>query len=543
MWEEYALGTESLWYLREDAYFEPLFNGWFAWPHLLSPATAARHVVKTHRRIMASFVHNAHLHVLALKDKRMLGSEFLNCREEDVPAIKVLLGEMESKCKELFSLSAAIDALDDMLRSHTSGLTLEPLYQRIPEPLRGYVELFFDIEHRASYRLLEALLYKSHYYDEALQSISLGLLSRVRRRPFVLSTPRLADENHIQINVNFRNHQIDTISRARESPLTGEEVRGLFADCETTTNGMEITELFTTSAPVRRYEPVKEGVRVRYLGHAGFILETQAVSVVIDPVMANCVPNATLDVFSYSQMPPRIDFVCLTHNHQDHVHLESLLQLRYKIGSVLVPKNNGGTLADPSIRLMLKQIGFQVFEYEDLDELQIPDGRVVSIPFLGEHGDLNVRSKTAWYVELLGRKFLFAADSSNLDNKMYERLGQLFPHLDVLALGMECVGAPYTWLYGALYSQKIAKAVKESRRLSGSNFEQAFPMVRAFDPKQLYVYAMGMEPWYEYFMGIAYGEDSKQLAEAKKLIDACATIDVKAEILFGSKSVAYSALT
>ena len=538
-----AVHSDSIWYLREDVYFEPLVNNWYAWPHLLPPATAARHVVKTHRRIMASFVHNARLHVLALKDKRMLGSEFLNCREEDVPAVKMLLEEMERKCQELFALSAALEMLDEMIRGHTSGLTLGPLYAHVPEPLRGYVELFFDTEHRASYRLLEALLYKSEYYAEALQSISFGMLSRVRARPFVLSTPRLADENHIQIAVPFRNPQIDTIARAREVPLTGAEVQTLFADFTRTTSGLDMAELFTMEAPARRHEPVEAGVRLRYLGHAGFIVESSAVSIMIDPVLANCGSAATADVFSYGQMPPKVDFVCLTHNHQDHVHLETLLQLRHKVGAVLVPKNNGGTLADPSIRLMLKQIGFQVFEYEDLDEVHIPGGRVVAIPFLGEHGDLNIRSKTAWYIELLGRKFLFAADSTNLDERMYEKVGQLFPHVDVLAVGMECVGAPYTWLYGALYTQKIAKAVKESRRLNGSNFEQALPMVRAFDPKQVYVYAMGMEPWYEYFMGIAYAEDSKQLSEARKLIDACAAIDVKAEILFGSGSVTYPALT
>ena len=60
--------ASSRFYLREDAYFEPLFNHWYAWPYLLPPVTGARHLVKTHRRIMTSFVKNHELHILAVRE-------------------------------------------------------------------------------------------------------------------------------------------------------------------------------------------------------------------------------------------------------------------------------------------------------------------------------------------------------------------------------------------------------------------------------------------------------------------------------------------
>ncbi len=523
-------------YLREDVYFEPLFNHWYAWPYLLPPVTGARHMVNTHRRIMTSFVNNYELHIMAMKEQGLAGAEFLNCDEEQLPQIRSLIEQIDSQCGDLIKLSQAVEELDELLRSHTNGETIDPLYSKIPEPLQGYVELFLDLEHRPSYRLIEPLLYRSSYYKPSLQSLSFGLLSRVEERPFVLSTPRLPDNNHLQIGVDFNDPLVDALFRSREFPMQQRELTELSNSIDAK-GGLKISDLFTPEPAPSSHMPLEQGIRLSYTGHAGFLIETPDVSVYIDPVITSRGENFSDDVLSYSQLPPKIDYICLTHNHQDHVNLETLLQLRYKTEKVLVPKNNGGTLADPSIRLLLKQFKFDVIEIDDLDEIAIPDGKIVGIPFFGEHGDLNIRSKTAWYIELLGRKMFFGADSSNPDKKLYERLGEIYNEIDVLAIGMECVGAPYTWLYGALHTKMVSKAIKESRRLNGSDCDQAFPMVEAFKAKRVFVYALGMEPWYKYFMGIEYDENSRQVIESNKMLEACRQMNIDAESLYGKKVI------
>lgn len=50
-------------YLRGDIVAEPLVSGWYAWTHLISPATLAMNVVGRHLKIMASFVHAPKVHV------------------------------------------------------------------------------------------------------------------------------------------------------------------------------------------------------------------------------------------------------------------------------------------------------------------------------------------------------------------------------------------------------------------------------------------------------------------------------------------------
>jgi L-ascorbate metabolism protein UlaG (beta-lactamase superfamily) len=528
-------GNERL-YLREDAYFEPLVNQWYAWPYLLPPVTGARHMVNTHRRIMSSFVKNHKLHIMAVSQPGLAGSEFLDAKEEQVGDIQALIDRIDVEHADLVKLSDAVRELDELLRAHTTGETIEYLYERVPEPLKGYVEIFMDLEHHPSYRLIESLLYRSRHYKRSLQSVSFGLLGKAGQRPFVLSTPRLPDASNLQLRVDYNDPLLDELFRARTQPIDAARVDALFAGRETL-GGLDYRALFTPQAPVHRHVPVAGGVRLQYVGHAGFLVETPDVAILVDPVIASRGAEFADEVISFSQLPERIDYICITHNHQDHANIESLLQLRHKTSKVLVPKNNGGTLTDPSLRLLLRQFGFDAVELDDMDEIAVPGGRIVAIPFLGEHGDLNVRSKAAWYFELLGRKVFLGADSSNLDASLYRHVAAEIGAVDVMAIGMECVGAPYTWLYGALHTKLVPKKVKESRRLNGSDFRQAHAIAEILKPAQVFLYALGMEPWYGYFMGIEYDENSVQLAETTKMLQACAERSVPAERLYGRKTL------
>jgi L-ascorbate metabolism protein UlaG (beta-lactamase superfamily) len=523
-------------YLREDVYFEPLFNQWYAWPYLIPPVTAARYLENTHLRIMKSFVVNYQLHILAAREATLTGGEFLSCSEEQVEDIKRLIGVMETHNRDLIELSKAVRELDELLLQHTSGESLTPLYEKVPAPLRGFVELVFDREHRASFRLIEPLLYKSGFYQPRLQSLSFGLLTRVGTRPFVFSTPRLPDENHLQIGADFNDRMVDALFRTRWQAISRAEIEELFGGYELQ-GGLGYPELFSEARPYRLNRHVETGVRLQYTGHAGFLIQSASTSLLIDPVIATRDPTRPDDVIGFSELPEVIDFVCLTHTHQDHVNFETLLQLRHKIRQVLVPKNNGGELADPSLRLMLTHLGFRVSEMDECEQIAVPGGCITSIPFLGEHGDLDIRSKSAWLIELEGRKMFFGADSANPDIDLYSHLKPYLRELDVYAIGMECVGAPYTWLYGALCTRKVSKAVKDSRRLNGSDAKQAFEVIDMLRPRKILVYALGMEPWYKYFMGIEYQENSVQVREIKMLSEQCREIGLAVESLFGKREI------
>ena len=65
------------------------------------------------------------------------------------------------------------------------------------------------------------------------------------------------------------------------------------------------------------------------------------------------------------------------------------------------------------------------------------------------------------------------ADSSGIDPGLYTYMRDEVGQVDVAFLGMECAGAPLTWLYQGLFTKPVTKKMSSSRTLSGSNAEQA----------------------------------------------------------------------
>ncbi|MCK8109050.1 MBL fold metallo-hydrolase [Pseudoalteromonas sp. 2CM41L] len=526
---------ERQYYLKGSIYFEPLFNNWFMWPYLLAPAQAAMNLTNLHLRSMSSFVVNAKIHAKSLKSDAMVGSAFVNLPPERSGDVKALIEHSKSEHADLIEFTNAIRQLDHMLQSDARGLSLESMYEHIPEPLQGLVELHYDLNNQPSFRFIESLLYLTPIYKKHAQTVSLGNLAS-DNRPFVLSTPRLADDNHLHIKVPFDDAFTQTLFKSRETPLSEREIQALFdgLGCE---GGLKVEELFTEEAPKKAESYLGAGLRITHTGHAGVLVESEGCNIMVDPVIAYKNDDVENKV-TFEDLPPQIDYVLITHTHMDHLCLETLIQLKHKVKHIVVPKNNSGNLADPSMKLMLKELGFQsVLEVEDLEHIPVNQGHILSVPFLGEHADVNIRSKSAWLIQIQGKKVLVAADSSNLDKQLYLRLKEIIGDVDVLFIGMECTGGPLKWLYGGLLTQTISQEVNESRRFNGSDFAAASHLVDVFNPSQVYIYALGLEPWYKYFMGISYHDDDLQLVEARKLVNYCENKQRTSQLLSGYKQI------
>src|ERR1043166_9865551 len=104
---------------------------------------------------------------------------------------------MERTMKEqshMLEFAEAVRTLNKMLLAEAQGFSLEPLYSKVPEVLRGYVELVYDLNNQVSVRMIEGLLYKSRYYNPGLQSVNLSTVEK-DGRPFVFSTPSLKEKD------------------------------------------------------------------------------------------------------------------------------------------------------------------------------------------------------------------------------------------------------------------------------------------------------------------------------------------------------------
>lgn len=526
--------NNDLLYLRPNIQVEPLFDYWYAWSHLIPPATAARNLTERHLKIMDSYINSPQVHANAVKNPKLLGGPFIDYGGKRVAEIVALRDQTKRMRPHLLELSAAITALDDMLRTHAKGLSLQPLYSMAPDALKGYVELVYDLNNNPSFRFIEPLLYQSHYYDRSAQSFMISALAG-DDRPFVLSTPRLASDSLFHLRMPFDDERVDRLFRMKSAPRPWREIKEMLEAPEESEN---LVRSFFTPEPPPPYSPYRgRGVRWRYFGHGCILLEMSGLSMLFDPVLSYTY-QSDVSRYTYLDLPDSIDYVVITHNHQDHVMFETLLQIRHKVKNIIVPPNSGGFLQDPSLKLILKRIGFgNVIELNEMETLEWENGSITSLPFLGEHSDLNIRCKAASLVRIGNRSLLFAADSCNLEPRLYEHLYRQIGEVDAIFLGMECDGAPLTWLYGPLLTKKIERAVDESRRLAGSNFEQAIDIVRRFNSKSTFVYAMGQEPWLGYIMSLKYTEQSRPIIESNRLIQECLSQGLFAERLFGEKEI------
>ncbi len=519
-------------HLRSDVIVEPVVDSWYAWHQLIPPVTLAMNIVERHLKIMESYVAAPQVHANAVKNPAMLGGPFINFPTPRVDAVRELIRRTRRERAPLLELHGAVRELRALLEREAEGASLEPLYAAVPAPLKGYVELVYDLESRPGYRLLENMLYRSPLHDERGQGFALSRLTG-DERPFILSTPRLPDEERVHLPVPFRHAGIDRLCDSRREPVALGRLRELLGLPVGSEHALR--PYFTDEPPAPRAPYEGPGVRVRYFGHACVLLETAETRVLVDPVVSYAYPTE-LPRFTIDDLPEVIDFVLITHAHADHVMLETLLRLRPKIKAIVVPKSAPGVLQDPSLRGALTAIGFtDVRELEHLDELPIPGGAITGLPFLGEHGDLDIASKLAYRVDLLGRSLIFAADSSNLEPELYAQLRRVLGPVEMVFLGMECDGAPASWVYGPLFAAPLSRKHDQSRRLAGSNFERARGIVEALGCRDIYVYAMGQEPWLGYVMSVQYTPRSRPIVASDELIADCRERGLRAERLYARR--------
>lgn len=527
--------SDNLLYLRPDVQVEPLWDSWYAWSHLISPATAARQLTHRHLKIMDSYVAGPQFHAAAMKDPKMIGGPFIDLNGQRVDEIRTLRDTTRKDRSQLIKLSNALVELDTLLQQQAKGGSLLPLYAAVPEMLKGRVELVYDLNHHPSFRLIEPLFYQSELYDRSAQSLMLSVTAR-DSRPFVTSTPRLDSEDTYRWRLPFADPRVDRLFALQHVPASWDEILELLG-AATPAEEQLLRTFFTMATPKSAPAYDGPGVRWRYFGHASMLIEGGGVSVMLDPSVSYSYPT-DLERYTYEDLPPQIDYVVITHNHQDHVLLETLLRLRSRIKTILVPSSGTG-LQDPSLALQLRAIGFKnVVQLREFESVDFEGGSITGLPFFGEHGDLNIQAKMGQAIRFGKHSMLFATDSCAIEPSLYRHIKEAVGPVDSLFIGMECDGAPMSWIYGPYMTKPIDRALDQQRRLNGSHADQGMAIIRELGCSALYVYAMGQEPWLGHVMGLKYSADSRPIVESDKLLEVCAQLGVHAERLFGMREVA-----
>ena len=525
-------------YLKPNVVIEPLVDKWYAWSHLISPATAAMNILGRHHTIIESYLAAPSIHAEAVLNPKMRGGPFMDFGGGRIDEVEALQQESLTKQARIIEFAKAVKELDRMLINEAKGYGLEEIYTKVPEILKGYVELYYDRNNNPGFRFFESLLYRSEFYKKDMQSIGLWITNN-DERPFCLSTPRLPEPNVLELDIPFEHPFIDAVSRMKREPQTLDYIKQ-FVDVPA--DKMELFESFFTEEtpqPYKKYTGDK--IRMRYFGHACILVETKEITILMDALISYYGYHSDVEHFSDCDLPDTIDYVFLTHNHQDHILFETLLPLRHKIKNIIVPRTNSGRLEDPDLKLMFQNIGFKnVIAIDEMETFTFHDAIITGLPFIGEHSDLNIINKLCFLVKIGEFKLLFLADSRIVESQLYRHIHREVGDVDVMFLGMECDGAPLTWLYGPLMTKKIPRDMDGSRRLAGSDCDKGMALVDIFKPKEIYVYAMGQEPWCEFISSIKYTDESNPIVQSNKLVKLCTERGIIGERLFGEKEILYS---
>jgi L-ascorbate metabolism protein UlaG (beta-lactamase superfamily) len=349
---------------------------------------------------------------------------------------------------------------------------------------------------------------------------------------------KIGRKGSLNLNIPFEHPGIDELAKMKRVPQTLGYIKAMLGIPASKESLFDSFFTETPPPPYKKYTGDK--IRMRYFGHACILVETKDISILVDPLISYYGYHSTVDHFSDVDLPDVIDYVLITHNHQDHILFETLLPLRHKIKNLIVPKTNSGKLEDPDLKLMFNHIGFtNVFAMDEMETIKFSDAVITALPFIGEHSDLNILTKSCFLVKIGDFKLLFLADSRIVEPRLYNHIHNQIGDVDVMFIGMECDGAPLTWLYGPLMTKKLARDMDGSRRLAGSDCDKGLSLVNIFNPKELYVYAMGQEPWCEFISSIKYTDESNPIVQSDKLVKICRNRGMVAERLFGEKELLY----
>ena len=183
--------------------------------------------------------------------------------------------------------------------------------------------------------------------------------------------------------------------------------------------------------------PTCGGVKLTWTGHAGFLIQFEKQSVIIDPNFAQWhgfVKRQRRTGLRLDQLPT-VDWVLVSHAHYDHMHKKALKRIEADRG-IIVPRGSGG---------LVGKLGFpEVIEMKVWDSLAMGDIEIMHTP--SEHWGARFihdthRDYGGYCLSSGGKTVFHCGDSAYFDQ--FEEIGKRATGgIDVALMPIGAYGAP-----------------------------------------------------------------------------------------------------
>ncbi|MDP3889223.1 MAG: MBL fold metallo-hydrolase [bacterium] len=195
--------------------------------------------------------------------------------------------------------------------------------------------------------------------------------------------------------------------------------------------------------------PSSEIPTITWIGHATFLIQIQGINILTDPILGGAsflYPRRLPPGISLDKLPP-IDLVLISHNHHDHMHGDTLIQLknRFERMQVYVPRGD---------RPWFDQRGFaqtKEFMWEESTYIINRNTQKIVCTFVpayhwSQRGffDKNKSLWGGWMIQTDHMCIYFAGDSA-YSRPFFNYIGKLFPYIDVALLPIAHI-TPRDWM-------------------------------------------------------------------------------------------------
>jgi len=276
-----------------------------------------------------------------------------------------------------------------------------------------------------------------------------GIVSLLDRhdpeQPLAGSSPVLPEPCRVDLDVPFASDLFDELFAARLAPVEVDVLAERLGLAGAQLVGFR--RMFTEQPPSPYELNLTGDVRMRLFGHASVLLDFGGFTIMTDPVVG-CDGDGFDPHYSIADLPETIDVVVLGRSQSDPFSLETLLQLRRRIGVIVVGRASGHGLTEVSMRNMLEHNGFTgVVELADLQTIEIGPARITAVPVLGKDGGVDTGTMMVPLVRLGGRVFMFATDAAPLTKEADDFVSADIDQVDVMFKRREYTDAATSLLY------------------------------------------------------------------------------------------------